>query len=410
MKLNNTTAKKLKRDFPIFKNNPGLIYLDSAATSQRPEIVIRAVDNFIRKENANISRGVYTLAEKATEDYEQSRKSVAKFINAHHEEIVFTKNATEAINLFSYTLKSISPREKNEILLTEMEHHSNLVPWQQMVKRENMELKFIKVKGDFTLDLEDAKNKITDKTAILSFAHVSNVLGTINPVKELIKIARQKNKEIITIVDGAQSVQNIKIDVKKLDCDFLVFSGHKMLGPTGVGILYGKKELLEKMKPFNFGGGMIKKVTLKDAEWANTPYKFEAGTQNIVEVIALSEAIKYIENIGLENIHEWEEELTDYVIKKMREIPEIEIYHPKEKSAGIISFNLSGVHPHDIASLLNDYKICVRAGHHCAMPLMEKLKIPHGGTCRISFYIYNTFEDIDRLVEALKEINKKFNK
>src|SRR3989344_4696214 len=366
MKLNNTTAKKLKRDFPIFKNNPGLIYLDSAATSQRPEIVIRAVDNFIRKENANISRGVYTLAEKATEDYEQSRKSVAKFINAHHEEIVFTKNATEAINLFSYTLKSISPREKNEILLTEMEHHSNLVPWQQMVKRENMELKFIKVKGDFTLDLEDAKNKITDKTAILSFAHVSNVLGTINPVKELIKIARQKNKEIITIVDGAQSVQNIKIDVKK--------------------------------------------VTLKDAEWANTPYKFEAGTQNIVEVIALSEAIKYIENIGLENIHEWEEELTDYVIKKMREIPEIEIYHPKEKSAGIISFNLSGVHPHDIASLLNDYKICVRAGHHCAMPLMEKLKIPHGGTCRISFYIYNTFEDIDRLVEALKEINKKFNK
>src|SRR3989344_3826885 len=410
MKLNNTTAKKLKRDFPIFKNNPGLIYLDSAATSQRPEIVIRAVDNFIRKENANISRGVYTLAEKATEDYEQSRKSVAKFINAHHEEIVFTKNATEAINLFSYTLKSISPREKNEILLTEMEHHSNLVPWQQMVKRENMELKFIKVKGDFTLDLEDAKNKITDKTAILSFAHVSNVLGTINPVKELIKIARQKNKEIITIVDGAQSVQNIKIDVKKLDCDFLVFSGHKMLGPTGVGILYGKKELLEKMKPFNFGGGMIKKVTLKDAEWANTPYKFEAGTQNIVEVIALSEAIKYIENIGLENIHEWEEELTDYVIKKMREIPEIEIYHPKEKSAGIISFNLSGVPPHDIASLLNDYKICVRAGHHCAMPLMEKLKIPHGGTCRISFYIYNTFEDIDRLVEALKEINKKFNK
>src|SRR3989344_6069273 len=279
MKLNNTTAKTLKKDFPIFKNNPGLIYLDSAATSQRPKSVIQAVTDFYEKENANISRGLYTLAAKATEKYENARKVVAHFIGA----------------------------EKNEILFTEMEHHSNIVPWQQLAKRENMKLRFVKIKQDFTLDINDLKNKLSDKTAIVAFTYVSNVLGMINNVKEIVKLAKQAGA--LTIIDAAQSVQSLPFNVKEIGCDFLAFSSHKMLGPMGIGVLYGKKELLEKMRPFNFGGGMIKKVTLEDAEWADAPQRFEAGTQNIAEAIGLAEAIRYIEKIGIENISNWEKEL-----------------------------------------------------------------------------------------------------
>jgi len=406
MKINNKIAKKLRKDFPIFKNNKGMIYLDNASTSQRPKQVIKAVTDFYEKDNANVGRGLNTLAEKAMADYDNARKTIASFINADTEEIIFTRNTTESLNLLSYTLSSIIPKKKDEIVLTEMEHHSNLVPWQQLAKRNKMKLKIIRIKEDFTLDMKDAKQKITNKTAILSFTHVSNVLGTINQIKELIKLGN-KNKAI-TIVDAAQSISNIKIDVKKLDCDFLAFSSHKMLGPTGIGILYGKKEILEKMPPFNFGGGMIKRVEWENAEWADIPEKFEAGTQNIAGAIGLGEAIKYLEKIGFENIADWEKELTEYTLKKLKEIPGIKIYNPMaNKSAGIISFSLGKIHPHDVSALLDEKGIVIRAGHCCAMPLMKKLGIPQG-VSRISFSIFNTFEEIDNITEALKKIQKRF--
>tara|TARA_Y100000296_G_scaffold74291_1_gene92641 strand:+ start:326 stop:1552 length:1227 start_codon:yes stop_codon:yes gene_type:complete len=403
--INNQTSKKLKKDFPIFKNNKNLIYLDNASTTQKPKQVINAIKEFYENSNANIHRGVYKLSQKATEKYENSKKTVAKFINSSPEEIIFTKSATEGINLLSYTLNSIIPKQKNEIVITEMEHHSNLIPWQQLAKRKKMKLKFIKVKDDFTLDMKDIKRKITNKTAILSIAHVSNSLGTINPVKELIKIAKKKN--ILTIIDAAQSVPHMKVDIKNLDCDFLVFSGHKMLGPLGIGVLYGKKHLLEKLEPFNFGGDMIKKVSLENAEWNSIPEKFEAGTQNIAGAIGLAEAIKYLQKIKIKNIEKREKELMKYALKKIKKINGIIIYNSEKNTAGILSFNLKNIHSHDIASLLDDYEIAIRAGHHCTMPLMKKLGT--SGTARISFYFYNTKEDIDKFVNALNKINKKFN-
>ena len=403
--INDKTAKKLKKDFPIFKNNKDLIFLDNASTTQKPKQVINAIKEFYKNSNANIHRGVYKLSQKATEKYENSKKTVAKFINSSPEEIIFTKSTTEGINSLAYTLPSIFPNGKNEIVLTEMEHHSNLIPWQQLAKRKKMKLKFIKVKNDFTLDMKDAKSKVTNKTAILSVVHVSNSLGTINPIKELIKIAKKKNT--LTIIDAAQSVPHMKVDVKNLDCDFLVFSGHKMLGPLGIGVLYGKKHLLEKLQPFNFGGGMIKKVSLENAEWNSIPEKFEAGTQNIAGAVGLTEAIKYIKKIGIKNIEKREKELMKYSLKKLKKIKGIKIYNSEKNTSGILSFNLKNIHPHDIASLLDDYEIAIRAGHHCAMPLMKKLGI--FGTVRIGFYFYNTKEDINKLIKSLNKINKKFN-
>jgi len=405
MKLDNNAAKALKKDFPIFKNNPSLIYLDNAATSQRPETVIKSINDFYEKENANISRGLYTLAEKATKKYEDARKTVAEFINAEKNEVIFTKNTTESINLLSYTINSLVPKEKNEILLTEMEHHSNLVPWQQLAKRQGLQLKFVKIKPDFTLDMSDLKEKLSDKTAIVAVTYVSNVLGTINPIKEIVKLAKQKGA--ITIIDASQAIQSLPINVKEIECDFLAFSSHKMLGPMGIGVLYGRKKLLEKLSPFNFGGGMIKKVTLDDTEWADVPYRFEVGTQNIAGTIGLAEAVRYIQKIGIENIHDWEKELLKYALNKLKKVEGIEIYNPGVNSGvSIISFNIKNVHPHDVAELLNNEGIAIRAGHHCAMPLMKKLGI--SGTCRASFYIYNTFEDVDALVSALKKIGERF--
>ena len=406
MKINNKIAKKLRKDFPIFKNNKGVIYLDNASTSQRPKSVIKAVTDFYEKDNANVGRGLNTLAEKAMADYDNARKTIANFINAETKEIIFTRNTTESFNLLSYTLSSIIPKGKDEIVLTEMEHHSNLVPWQYLAKMRKMKLKIIRIKEDFTLDMEDAKQKITNQTAILSFIHVSNVLGTINQIKELVELG--KNHGAITIVDAAQSSSKIKIDVKELSCDFLAFSSHKMLGPTGIGVLYGKKEILEKMPPFNFGGGMIKKVEWGSAEWADIPEKFEAGTQNIAGAIGLGEAIKYLEKIGLENIADWERQLTNYALEKIEEIPGIKIYNSgSDKSAGIISFSLGKIHPHDVSALLDEKGIIIRAGHCCAMPLMKKLGIPQGAS-RISFSVFNTFEEIENITEALKEIKKRF--
>lgn len=405
MRITNRRAKRLKKDFPIFKNNKRLVYLDSAATSQRPRKVIEAINDFYKKDNANVGRGLYTLSEKAMERYNAARKTIAKFINADEKEIVFTRNTTESLNLLSYTLPSILKKGKDEIVLTEMEHHSNLVPWQQLAEKNRMKLKFIKMKPDYTLDYEDARKKITKRTAIISVTHVSNVLGTINDIEKLVELGKKRGA--ITIIDAAQSIQHLKIDVKKIGCDFLAFSSHKMLGPTGIGILYGKKELLEKLSPFNFGGGMIKKVTWKDADWEEPPEKFEAGTPNVAGAVGLAEAINYLEKIGVKNIAEWDKKLKNYTLEKLKEIPGIKIYnHGKNKSVGIISFNLKAIHPHDVAELLNEKRIAIRAGHCCTMPLMKKLGI--SGVSRVSFSIYNTFEDIDLLVETLKKIQEKF--
>ena len=406
MKINNNIAKKLKKDFPIFKNSQGLVYLDNAATSQRPKQVIKAVIGFYEKENANPGRGIHTLAEKAMIRYNEARKIVSNFVGADSKEIVFTRNATESLNLLSYTLLSIIPKGKNEILLTEMEHHSNLVPWQQMAKRSGMVLKFVKIKEDFTLDLEDAKRRITEKTAVFAFTAVSNVLGTVNPMKELTKIAKQKGA--LVIIDGAQAVSHIKVNVKDIGCDFFAFSSHKMLGPGGIGVLYGRKELLEKMRPFNFGGGMISKVTKENSEWAEVPHKFEAGTQHIADAVGLAEAIKYLEKIGMKNVSEWEKKLTEYAYSKLSTIEGVKIYSFKNSSS-IVSFTLEGVHGHDIAELLNRDKIAIRAGHQCAMPLMNVLGVK-GGVCRISFSFYNTFEDVDKLIKSLKKVKEKFKK
>ncbi len=405
MKINNKIAKKIKQDFPIFRNNKGLIYLDNSATSQKPSQVIKAVTDFYEKNNSNIGRGLYILSEKAMEDYDNARKTVAEFINASPDEIVFTKNTTESLNLLSYSLSSIIPAERDEIVLTEMEHHSNLVPWQQLAKMRKMKLKIIRIKEDFTLDMEDARQKITDRAAILSFTHVSNVTGTINNIKELINLGKEKGA--ITIIDAAQSTSSKKIDVRDLGCDFLAFSGHKIFGPTGIGVLYGKKELLEKMSPFTFGGGMIKRVELGSAEWADIPEKFESGTQDIAGAVGLGEAIRYLKKIRLENISDWERQLTDYALEKLNEVPQIKIYSPvADKNSGIISFSLGRIHPHDVSALLNEKGISIRAGHCCAMPLMKKLGLPQG-VSRISFSVFNTFEEIDKLVNVLKEIESK---
>jgi len=395
----------LKKDFPIFENHPDLVYLDSASTSQKPKKVINAITNFYEKENANIHRGIYTLSEHATQKYQEARKKIAKFINSQSNEIVFTRNTTESINILCHRILPLLEKGKDEILLSEMEHHSNLVPWQQFAKAHNFKLKFIPITDNYELDYEKAKKLINKKTALLSITHTSNVFGTINNIKQLINLA--KKQKALTVIDAAQSVSHIKIDVKDLDCDFLAFSSHKTFGPLGIGILYGKANHLEKLSPFLFGGGMINSVSYEDATWAEIPEKFEAGTPNIAEAIALGEAINYLENIGFENIENHEKELLEYTLEKLNQLENITIYNPgSDKSISVISFNLQGIHPHDVAEILNDNNIAIRAGHHCCMPLMNLLGIT--GTCRASLSIYNTKEDIDKLIIALKKCQEVF--
>lgn len=394
----------LKKYFPIFEKYPELVYLDNAATSQKPKVVIDSIKNFYEKENANINRGLYNLSINATKKYEQARKIIAKFINAEPEEIIFTFGTTDAINKLARTLPKLF-NKKNEIVLSEMEHHSNLIPWQEAAKNFSMKLKFITLKKNFELDYNIAEKLINKNTAIVSITHVSNALGTLNNIEKIIKLAK-KNGALV-VIDAAQSISRIKINVKKLNCDFLVFSGHKTYGPFGIGVLYGKKELLEKIQPFNFGGNMIERVELQNSIYTSPPRKFEAGTQNLAGAIALGEAIKYLKNLRVKNIEKYEKELTRYAIKKLKEIKNIVIYSAQpDKNAGLISFNAKGIHPHDVAGILNDENIAIRAGHHCCMPLMSKLKIP--GTCRISFGVYNLKEDIDKLISALKKVNEVF--
>ena len=399
--ITNEKAKALKADFPIFKNNPGLVYLDTAATSQRPQEVIDAEKKFYEEQNANIHRGVYQLSAQATEAYENAHATVAEFINADKEEIIITRNTTESINLLRYTLGTLA--KGKHLVLTELEHHSNLVPWQEFAKEHNMQLKFIPIKEDYTLDLDAAAKLITKDTAIVAVNYVSNALGTINDVATLCKLG--KSVGAIAVVDAAQAVPHKKVDVRSIGCDFLAFSGHKMCGPMGVGVLYGKKALLEEMPPFMTGGDMISEVSKENASWNKLPMKFEAGTPNVAGAIALANAINHLEKVGMENILAWEQELLSYVMEKLPERVTTYSAGPS-KSCGILSFNIEGIHAHDVASLLDDKKIAVRGGHHCTMPLMEKLNI--AGTVRASFYFYNTKEDVDALVEAIKHVQKVF--
>jgi len=401
---------KLREDFPILKikvRGKRFVYLDSAATTQKPVQVIEAINNYYKNFNSNVHRGVYFISEEATRLYEEARMKVSRFINAESPRtIVFTRNATEAINLVAYSWGRKNIKEGDEIILTEMEHHSNLVPWQILAKEKNAKLKFIPVKEDGTLQLEKLQELFTPKSKILAITHVSNVLGTINPIKEIVEFAH-KNGTLV-LVDGAQSVPHIPVDVKDLGCDFLAFSGHKMLGPMGIGVLYGKEKILEEMEPFLGGGEMISQVWLERATWNEIPWKFEAGTPNVEGAIGLGSAIDYLKKIGMENIEKRERELTAYAMERLKEIEGIRIYGPKnpELKSGVISFNLENIHPHDVGTILDQEGIAVRVGSHCAQPLMAKFGV--SSMVRASFYIYNIEEEIDIMISALKKVKEIF--
>lgn len=390
-------TQRLKKDFPIYKNNPQFVYLDSTATSLKPISVINKINEYYTQYSANIFRGVYDISEKATAEYEETRIVVQRFINAlSDQEIIFTRNTTESINLFVHGIQG-SLSSGDEIATTITEHHSNFVPWQQLCKDRGIKLVILKV-----IDPKNLKDSISAKTKVLAITYVSNVLGTINPIKEIIIEARRINPNIIVLVDGAQAVPHIKINIQDLDCDAFAFSSHKMLGPTGVGILWVKQELLKKLSSYQYGGEMIRRVTVEHTDFAEGPHRFEAGTPHISGVIALKEAIYYLEAVGLEKIHTHEKNLAQYCYDSLVEEfgEQIHIIGPSKRQTGIVAFTLEGVHAHDVAQLLNEDKIAVRAGHHCAMPLHEFLGID--ATIRASFYIYNEKEDVDRLVESLK--------
>ncbi|ARQ06404.1 cysteine desulfurase [Macrococcoides canis] len=408
--MTNLNIEAIRKDFPILSevvNDRKLIYLDSSATSQKPQSVIDKTVEYYTHMNANVHRGVHTLGTRATDGYEGARETVRNFINAQYfEEIIFTRGTTTALNLVAHSFGDRVVEAGDEILITEMEHHANLVPWQQLAKRKDAVLKYIPLNEDGTISIDAVKNALTDKTKIVSMAHVSNVLGTINDIQSITELVHAHGAYMV--VDGAQSVPHMKVDVQALGCDFFAFSGHKMCGPTGIGVLYGKKALLDKMEPIEFGGDMIDFVGLQDSTWTELPTKFEAGTPLIAEAVGLAEAIKYLESIGLDNILEYEHELTAYAYEQMSAIEGLEIYGPTaDKRAGLITFNLEGVHPHDLATALDSHGIAIRAGHHCAQPLMKWLG--QSSTARASFYIYNTKEEIDQLVTSLKETKEFFS-
>ena len=396
------------KDFPLLQNR-NIAYLDSGATTQKPTYVIEAIEKFYENNNANPHRGAYSLSIKATEEYENTRTKIAKFINAtHREEIIFSKNATESLNLIAYSYGLDNLSKDDEIVLSIMEHHSNLVPWQKVAKTTGAKLNYMYINEEFEISDEEIENKITDRTKVVGITHVSNVLGTINNVEKIIKYAHKKGA--IVVLDASQSIPHMKIDVQKLNADFVVFSGHKMLAPLGIGVLYGKKELLNKMNPFLMGGDMIEYVYEQDTTYAPLPNKFEAGTQNVEGVIGLGVAIDYIEKIGYDTIAKIEDEVTGYAREELSKLQFIKLYMTpnKENHQAVISFNIEGVHPHDVASILDSQGVCVRSGNHCAQPLMRFLGID--STCRASFYFYNTKEDVDRLVEGLKKAYEMFKK
>lgn len=399
----------IKKDFPVLNqivNDEPLVYLDNAATTQKPLKVLAAIKDYYENDNANVHRGVHTLAERATEKYEAAREKVRQFINAKStKEVLFTRGTTTSINWVAQFAGQIL-KTGDEIVISIMEHHSNIVPWQEVAKKTGAILKFVYLK-DGQLDMDDLRKKITNQTKFVSIAHVSNVLGTINPVEEITKIAHEHGAYMG--VDGAQSTPHMAIDLQKMDVDFFAFSGHKMMGPTGIGVLYGKEELLNQFEPVEFGGEMIDFVYESHSTWTELPWKFEAGTPNIAGAIALGAAIDYIQELGIDQIHQHEIELIDYLMPKLQEIEGLKIYGPKDnvKRGGLIAFNIEGLHPHDVATALDMEGVAVRAGHHCAQPLLNYLETP--ATARASFYLYNTKADCDKLVEALKKTKEFFN-
>jgi cysteine desulfurase / selenocysteine lyase len=402
--------KQAAKNFPILKRlikGQPLAYLDNASTTQKPQAVIDAIVEYYSNTNANIHRGAYSMSEESTEAYELTRQKLASFLNANSpEEIIFTRNTTEAINLVASTWGETNINEGDEIIVSQYEHHSNFVPWQQLAIRKNAKLKMIPIKKDLTLDLEAYNSLLSERTKLVAITGISNVTGYIAPIKTMIQAAQKVGA--LTLIDAAQLAAHKKTDVQDLDCDFLSISAHKMLGPTGVGALYAKKALLEKMPPYNFGGSMIKEVNIGSSTWADLPAKFEAGTTNIAGVVAFKTALDYLANIGLESISQHEKALTQELIKAFSKYPEVTFYNPpQEQQSGIVSFNVKGSHPHDIASIFNEHGVAIRSGHHCCQPLMKALDL--SATARISFYLYNSSEEIEQAEKALRNVIKLFS-
>lgn len=399
--------QSVREEFPVLNqkiNGHPLVYLDSSATSQKPLAVIEAVDEYYRLHNSNVHRGVHTLGSRATDLYEGAREKVRNFINANNEkEIIFNRGTTTAINIVAQSYGLTNVKEGDEIVITEMDHHSNIIPWQQVAKRTGATLKYIPLQPNGTIDLEDARQTITNKTKIVAIAHVSNVLGTINPVNEITKIAHEN--DAVILIDGAQAVPHMKVDVQDINCDFYAFSGHKMLGPTGIGVLYGKQALLEEMEPVEFGGEMIDFVELYESTWKELPWKFEGGTPIIAGAVGLGAAIDFLSQIGMDKILEHEKTLVKYALDEMRKMDDITIFGPEER-AGLVTFNLNGVHSHDLSTVLDTEGIAIRAGHHCAQPLMKWLNVT--STARASMYLYNNEDDIDRLIAGLQKTKEYF--
>ncbi|MAW93311.1 MAG: cysteine desulfurase CsdA [Euryarchaeota archaeon] len=400
--------KNIKKDFPILEqkvNGKNLVYLDSAATTQKPKEVINSLNNYYKETNSNIHRGVHTLSQKATEKYEKARVMIANFIDAtSSKEIIFVRGATEAVNLVASSYVKPLLMENDEIIISQMEHHANIVPWQMVCEEKKAKLKIIPIDENGELIINKFNELINKKTKFISLNHVSNSLGTINPIKKIIHIAHQKNIKIM--IDGAQAVQHLEISMKDIDADFYCFSGHKMYAPTGIGILYGKKELLEQMPPYQGGGDMIKSVTFEKTTYNDIPNRFEAGTPNISGAIALGKAIEYINKIGISNINKHEEDLLNYATSKLKKINKVKIIGEAKEKAAVISFIIEGIHPHDIGTIMDSHGIAIRAGHHCTQPIMDFYNVP--ATARASFAIYNTKEDVDELVKAIEKCIKVF--
>ncbi|MEW6003639.1 MAG: cysteine desulfurase [Nitrospirota bacterium] len=402
----------LRKDFPILKRliaGKPIIYLDSVASSLKPQQVLEAMNEYYREYGINIFRGIYKLSQEATDKYEEARSKVAKFIGAKDEkEVVFVRNATEAINLVTYAWGRANINEKSEIISTVMEHHANLVTWQQLALETGATIKYWDINEQGYLNTKILSKIINERTKLLAITHVSNVLGTINPIVEIVKEVKRVNPKCLVLVDGAQAVPHMKVDVANLGCDFYAFSGHKMLGPMGIGVLWGRYELLDQMLPFQLGGEMIREVYLEKTVFANPPTKFEAGTPNVAGAIGLGAAVDYLKKIGMDNVRKHEEELTSYALKRLSGLNHFTFYGPKEvkERSGVISFNIKGIHAHDLAQVLDEDNICIRSGHHCAMPLHTRLGI--SASARASFYIYNTKQDIDKLVEGIKKAKKIF--
>jgi len=397
----------LKEEFPILHqevNGHPLVYLDNAATSQKPRAVLDAMRRYYERDNANVHRGVHTLGARATEAYEGAREKVARFLNAEPREIIFTRGTTSAINLAAHGYARKHLREGDEIVITPMEHHSNLIPWQEAARKTGAALKYIPLQPDGTIRLEDVERTVTDRTRIVAITAASNVLGTVNPVDRIAEIAHRKGAVIL--VDGAQSTPHMKVDVKAWDVDFYAFSGHKMCGPTGIGALYGKAALLDAMDPLDFGGEMIEVVELYESTWKEIPWKFEGGTPNIAGAVGLAAAIEFLEQVGLDNIAAHERKLAAYALERLTAIEGITVYGPRHDRVGLVTFNLGDIHPHDVSTVLDAEGIAIRAGHHCCQPLMRWLNVT--ATARASFYLYNTESDIDRLAEALVKTKEFF--